>query len=128
MINAHIEIVAAGRAFRIGNKIGAIKIRVGRGKKGCEAGGERVYGSVRKNIRGIARSVHADRDAAETTRIQRGNLGQAGIENFSQERGMTAAIECNLIRDIPIHVHGHGRRTRQKAGKIAADQIRGGHE
>src|ERR1700677_749158 len=72
VVQANIEVVAAGGASRIGDKIRPVHIGVRRRKEGGKPGRERIDRARRKNIGGDAACAHPDRHSANTAGIQTG--------------------------------------------------------
>src|ERR1700734_2925566 len=69
VIEANIEVVAAGGPSGTGDEIGPIHVGVGSRKKGGKPGRKRVDRISRKNISGDAARAHPDGHAANAARI-----------------------------------------------------------
>src|ERR1700683_3994481 len=125
VVQANIEVVAAGGPSGIGDKIGPVHVGVGSRKKGGKPGRKRVDRVSRKNIGGDASCAHPDGHPANAAGIQRGILRQTRVENFAHVRRISVAIDGDLIGRVAVHVHGHGGHVGEKTGKVTANFLRG---
>ena len=130
VVQAHVEIVARLPQNRRGLEIqrGIIE-NVGRRVEHCQPRAQRIDGSIREDIRRIARQVHANGHAAKTIGIQIRGLGKPGVEDFARECRATRAVAGYLSGGQPgRRVNRKSRAARQGSRKIASHLRRSGYE